>query len=673
MASRVSFTRVEVSLDPRPRLGEWRRQLAHAVDDAPSRKLLIWRAFWLPYWLGSDNPAPQLPARNEPAPAGGPAGDQVVHMLDQIARRVWTQRALNVIARALWLGLLVAFFWLLIDLSGGPNLELPWLIGVWAVFIFPGLVLAALSRPTRGRVARMLDRSFHLHERMSTSLGNLGRDLPVPNQRTSVVYLQVADSANVATELREHQAFKVHLPTREIVAAIACALLLASLFFLRGTSGEVPKVADSPVPRFVPATERYAKQEANAAAAPATNENAPSTAEVEAKAQRSQEARRDLQQLAQALDDHAVTRSAAEAIQRGDYQAAANDLRDLAQNADQLSPEARQGLADDLDKAAQEMSPGSKDLANAASEAADGLRQGGEPAKEGVDQLGDAVDKTGQQVVSQQELADQMQQAQAAQASGQQSQQSGSQDQASSGEQAAADAAAAAQAQLHNQTGQPADQGQGADAQPGEGQQDQSGQQDQQGPTQGKEQPGAQSQDGPPNSGSQGAQGEQQSGDSRQPGTSPGQSPGDTPSEGDQTLNSQTDTGDQSQKGGGAGSGDNPDQQNSGDSGQNGDSKSSNEKPPSADVTDEKAAEGSGQDPSQEQRDAVTLSRSPDGEGVTTSGDSGTSSLGSGSGVSVSGGSSVQGDVGQAGPDSNRVPPAYRSLVESFFSDSDGS
>src|SRR5215212_10190649 len=124
MASRVTFTRVEISLDPRARLREWRQQLARTVDDTPSRKLLFWRALWLPYWLGTDNPAPQFPVRNGPAPKGGPAGDQVVHMLDDVARHVWIQRALHIIARALWLGLLVGFFWLVLDLSGGPDVHL---------------------------------------------------------------------------------------------------------------------------------------------------------------------------------------------------------------------------------------------------------------------------------------------------------------------------------------------------------------------------------------------------------------------------------------------------------------------------------------------------------------------------------------------------------------------
>jgi hypothetical protein len=663
MASRVTVTRVEIPLDPRPRLGVWWQGIEDALADVPNRKLLLWRALWLPYWLGSDVPAPQLPGRNMTVPDGGPAGNQVISIMDQIARRVWTQRALNIMARSCWLGILAGFFWLALELSGGPDLTVKSLVILWVAFLVPGLVLALLARPSRQTVARMLDRSFHLHERMSTALGNLGRELPAPDQRATVVYLQIADTANVATELRHHPAFKVRAPVREIVAAIAIALFLASLFFLRGASGHIPAIADSPVPRFTPATERIAQQAENAAASQVTDQAAPSTAEVEAQAQRSQEARRDLQELAQALDDHAVTRSAADAIQRGDYEAAASELRDLSQNADQLSPEAREGLAQDLEQAAAGMSEGSKELANSSRQAAEGLREGGDPAKEGVRDLGDAVEKTGDEVVSQQELADQMRQAQAAAANGQQAQSS-----ASSQSNDASQAAAESQyrpGQQSNQSGQTGDPNSGADAQPGQGQQP-SNQEGQEGPQQ-----SSQSQQDAQQGGQQGAQGQQ--GQSDQPagdGQEPGQGPGGQPDPNlsGQPNDSETGASSESNRGDGAGSGANGEQENNGETGSNQDGGGQEGQPPSADLVENDQKQGKGTGPQEDPRDAVQLARSPDGESVQTSGDSGSSTLGSGSGVSVSGGTSVQGEVGQAGPDSNRVPPAYRSLVESYFS-----
>jgi hypothetical protein len=55
------------------------------------------------------------------------------------------------------------------------------------------------------------------------------------------------------------------------------------------------------------------------------------------------------------------------------------------------------------------------------------------------------------------------------------------------------------------------------------------------------------------------------------------------------------------------------------------------------------------------------------GQGIPTGGDSGSSSLGSGSGSSTASGDQSQGDVGVAGPDSNRVPESLRDVVKDFF------
>ena len=73
-----------------------------------------------------------------------------------------------------------------------------------------------------------------------------------------------------------------------------------------------------------------------------------------------------------------------------------------------------------------------------------------------------------------------------------------------------------------------------------------------------------------------------------------------------------------------------------------------------------------------EPHQAVQLSRDPEGESVQIPGNSGASSLGPGAGVTVSNGSTQQGEVGETGPDSNHVPPEYRDIVESYFSDKDG-
>ncbi|MFT4039593.1 MAG: hypothetical protein QM692_15505, partial [Thermomicrobiales bacterium] len=54
-------------------------------------------------------------------------------------------------------------------------------------------------------------------------------------------------------------------------------------------------------------------------------------------------------------------------------------------------------------------------------------------------------------------------------------------------------------------------------------------------------------------------------------------------------------------------------------------------------------------------------------QGVQTSTDGGSAMRGSGAGVTAGAGFATQGEVGEAGPDSNRVPEEYRDTVERYF------
>ena len=63
----------------------------------------------------------------------------------------------------------------------------------------------------------------------------------------------------------------------------------------------------------------------------------------------------------------------------------------------------------------------------------------------------------------------------------------------------------------------------------------------------------------------------------------------------------------------------------------------------------------------------VALPASSGDQGVQTSADGGSALRGSGAGVTAGSGFATQGDVGEAGPDSNRVPPQHRDTVERYF------
>ncbi|MGI8643444.1 MAG: hypothetical protein ACR2LS_04940 [Thermomicrobiales bacterium] len=652
-------------------------------------RTLLWQALWLPFWLGSDVPAPRLPSRDSAPPAHlGLAGIQAARLLTSMARRIWIQWIIEIIARASWLVLLIGCVWLLIELAGGPALAVPPLVGIAAGSLVLGGIFAAITRPTRWRVARMLDRGFGLHERMTTALLNLGREVPAEGERARVVYLQVADAANVAMILRQHPAFGIRLPIREIVLATIFALAFSALTFARGVGGDIPPTDTGLVPAFVPAVERIASEaDAAAAQAPAPVGEAPSVAEVQERARRSHEAQRDLQTLGDALADHAVTRQASEEIAASDYDEAAQSLRELGDQADQLSPGARDALASDLEAAADQMSESSADLSSAASEAAGGLRDGGEAAQSGVRQLGEAVESTGEEVIPQQELAGQMDQARAASSSSsEQTNQSGTapQDgQASSsqessesgepqpGEQSGENGGEGEAGESGSEGGEQAagDQGEGADAQPGEGQPDQ-----REGAAAPGESPGDAEGEG---NGSRpadepGANGAPSDG-AEQPGSAADAAGGEPSEEASgQAGNGESGDSEAAQAGSGAGSGD-------GEEGQGQpqpDGAGSAENPEAEGVpaeqrvndSDAGTGEEAGDDGEVSDAEAISLSGSA-GQGIQTGSDSGSASLGNGAGSASGGGSASQGEVGESGPDSNRVPPEYKPVVESYFSD----
>lgn len=655
------------------------RRFADRLPRGEAARRALWRGAWAPWWLGSDVPAPLPPAR-EPVPAAtlGPAGEVVVLGLDQIARRLWLRHALHLVVRALWLGLAVGCLWLVAELAGGPSLRPVALAWVGGVLLGLGVIFALLSKPGRRRTARMLDRTFGLQERLTTAVDHLGRGVPGEGERATVVYLQMADAANAVAELRRHRALGLRIPVRELVLAIFFGLLLAALYFIRGVGGDMPPLAAAAVPAFTPAVERPAEPPPPPPAEAQPAELAPTVEEVRQRAERSLAAQRDLQALARALNDHAVTRSAAEAIGQGEYEQGANELRDLAPSADQLSPAAREELARDLEQAASQMSPGSQaqpdapsqDLGSAARQAAEGLRQGEQAAQEGVRQLGDQVERTGGQVASQEELAEQMRRAQEAEAQGQRRGASGSQG-SQQGQQGQAGQASEATAGEPGQPGQGGESGAQApnEGQPGEGNDGEGGQPSGE-PGEGGQQAGAQGEPG-----QEGAPGGQPGGQEGQPGQGqPGSEPGASGQSGEGGDES---AGDSSRSGAGAGAGGGQGDEEGPDApGQAPGGAESGEQGSQGAPAEQQVGQGSGEgvagDAPAPVVETIQLPSAPRGEGVQTAADGGSSSRGSGAGVTAGAGSTVQGEVGASGPDSNRVPPDYREVVEDYFSQPEG-
>jgi hypothetical protein len=620
------------------------------LADPVTRPALLWRVATAPFWMWSDVPAPELPRRVAAAPhERGLAGDAVVGGIDRLRRRLWVSHAAAAVCRGVWLGIVIAILFMLVDIAGGPVFDpLPAAVA-GGVLLLAGVVLAALCRPSRQCTARMLDRTFGLQERMTTALDDLGLGVPAPGERATVPYLQMADAANAIAALRGDRRLRPELPVREFVLIVLSALILTTLAFLRGLGGGLPELATARVPPFTPAVERPAAPEPSAADTEAAT-MAPTVEEVMQRSDRSAQARRDLQALATALADHALTRPAAEQIARGDYDSGSQQLREAASQASDLSQGAREGLASDLDHATSAMQPETTGLHEATRDAASGLRQGDEAARSEMRDLANAVENAGKQIVPQGELAAQMRSAQQAQAA--------------RGESGGESSAAPMDGDM---SGAPSDLNSSDD--PGSGADAEATDAGAQGDAQSGEQPGSQE--------GQSGQSGQTSGQAAVPGAAqqPGEGQGSQPGEASQPgaaggPDSEGDSATANQ-GGGAGTG-----QSADEASERGEAASNIEVGAGAGPADPDVSTGGAAEADATALDGanerIALPASSGQDGVQTASDGGSALRGSGAGVTAGSGFATQGEVGEAGPDSNRVPPQHRETVERYFSSGSG-
>jgi len=636
-------------------------------------KLVLWRTLWFPYWFGGELPAPWLPdERDTGSLPDAPAARATVEAIDAIGRRAWLNMGFAALVRGLWLPFLfgsVAIFW---QYLRGDVFSPERFVWVWAITVPLALLFAFALRPNRERTAAMLDRTFELHDRLKTALE--GQSLPAHSRtsRSEVPYLQLADSANVADGLLSDPRFRIRLPSRELSLAILFGLLMLSLLFLRGVGGDLPALADSSVPRFVPAAERQTtaagELSSDAAVRPPTVE------EVQAASDRSASAMQDLNTLADALESNAITQAAADAIRAGDYAAAGQALRESASQAASLPAESRETLAAALEQAASATSESSPALSNAAAEAAEGLQEGGEAATSSMQDLGDAVELAGDSVVSNDVLAEQMQQAQQAAAGAQEQ----GADAAAQGQSSNPSGSANPNAGQGGDPGSPMEGGSDAGADANAGASESQPSDSPSGGEQGDmidassgapgQQPGANGEAEQP--GGEGAPGDTPGGDgteSSESGNQIGQEPGSASGESD--VYPEDLTAQQSGTGASSGGADQiePDQEGETGAGQNTGETSTGEPPVEPDVSNAAPDGGAGSEPTVTASQSIGLSDSGGGDAFQLGGGGSASSLGSGAGVMVAGGSGTQEPVSEAGPESNRTPEEYRPIVEDYF------
>jgi hypothetical protein len=139
---------------------------------------------------------------------------------------------------------------------------------------------------------------------------------------------------------------------------------------------------------------------------PQSIEQAQVDADLAARVQREQDQRDALETLAQALGRISAGQSVAEAIQRGDFKAARDQLANLGEEADQLSAAAKQELARALQQAASATAATDRQLADRERQAAQALsRNTYADQRQALRNLADQVERSGARTPSADQLA----------------------------------------------------------------------------------------------------------------------------------------------------------------------------------------------------------------------------------------------------------------------------
>ena len=446
-----------------------------------------------------------------------PTSDQSIqHVLARYAGRIRLERRQRYLSLsflllgAIWLVSALLFYADLLDARALPyTLVLPLLLPICA------LVFERIRKPSVIETARTVDGRLDNQQRLLTSVELIGVHNP-----KSLETEQLTTTADLIMPLDTRAVYPVRSAWPAYSLSGGLLLLAIGILLLKSApAGFVPiqplglpgdqsalsalvtPTAASGLPDSSKQPDATATTQTDTGQTPGDNSQesiAPSPEQQAA----SQDAQAALDRLQEGLSEQSVTQGAADSLKQGDYEGASDQLGEVGQENDQLSESAKRGLADSLDRAADD-SGATPDLQQAERSAAEALRKGNyKQIDEALKNLGQELENTAQNVIPQQELAQgfpeqgqqgqQGQEGQQGQPSDQQGQQSGQQQQNQQGQQSGGQDQGGEQSNgsQGDQEGQQGEQG-GQGQQGGEGQQGQSSGGGQEQQSQGEGQAGA--------------------------------------------------------------------------------------------------------------------------------------------------------------------------------------
>lgn len=303
--------------------------------------------------------------------------------LQQLASDRWARRGVRTLLRATWLGLSVWCVGLGVGLVLDWPIRLEWLGAVALSFLAVGGLLLLRPRMRTDDVARRLDRRFRLNEQLATAL-----EVSASGQADGVAARLLEQSQRTVRRVRSEIRRRQRLPWADFLIVLALGLLSLGLMLLFGIGSLNLRAITTELPALTPP--ESAARQPDEPFAPPDGPGPGESGQAQPGAVGDQEA---LAALADALRDQSVTRPAAEALDQGDAAGAAQNLRELADQAGDISETTRGDLADALRNAADQVAENNPALAEQLRDNASGLEAGESAAAQALEDLAGTVDQ----------------------------------------------------------------------------------------------------------------------------------------------------------------------------------------------------------------------------------------------------------------------------------------
>jgi hypothetical protein len=355
---------------------------------------------------------------------------ELFRLVGQLQWRLARERALVFGLRGATIGAAIVLVLGVVGwLAEVPLADWSWALAVAAALA--GLALGVVRWPSAMQAARAADHHLELAERLATAVELSRRQHSHRAGRFDRLQLEDA--------LRQAQAPPGHWPSltqrhqRDLQVALAAGLLAIATMLLPALPHprlDHPEAA--PPAEAVDTSTDQARtstfeldspfQTGSSSSVASPNDDQASEEQLAQRVQQAQAARQALDRLANALSQVSASQSVGQAIERGDYQGARDQLANLGDEADQLSTAAKQQLSTALQSAANQTAASDRQLADRERAAAQSLARGYyNEERQALRALGDQVQRSAQNSPSQGQLARDQGRLEQARSAGQQS------------------------------------------------------------------------------------------------------------------------------------------------------------------------------------------------------------------------------------------------------------